>query len=157
MRVGIVRSTAAISGGGIFQYELAFLEALSEFAPSFAGEFLYLTARQSDLAALAHFGGLNYRRRLTIRMLDQPRPQQLPPEAYLKLQPTALPPSPDPDPSINRDDQRNAPHQTQLNGRPRNRTERIQRWSRCQRGFLGFSGFLGQRNTKVRQSASSGI
>jgi glycosyltransferase involved in cell wall biosynthesis len=96
MRVGIVRSTAGISGGGIFQYELAFLEALSEFAPRFAGEFLYLTARQSDLAALAHFGGLNYRG-LTIRMLDQPRPQQLPPEAYLKLQPTALPPSPDPD------------------------------------------------------------
>jgi len=96
MRVGIVRNAADVGGGGIFQYEKAFLEALSEIAPGFAAEFLCLTSRQSDLAALAHFGGLNYRG-LTIHMLDKPPPRQLPPDRYIRLQPTALPPDPDPD------------------------------------------------------------
>lgn len=69
MRVGIVRSSPDIGRGGGFQYEKAFLDALSEIAPRFADEFVYLTHRQGDLQTLARFGGLNYRG-LTIHSLN---------------------------------------------------------------------------------------
>ena len=49
MRVGIVRSSADISRGGIFSYEQAFLDALSEIASGFAGEFVYLTVGKAIL------------------------------------------------------------------------------------------------------------
>src|SRR5579871_5681252 len=91
MRIGIGRSSADIGQGGVFQYEKAFLDALSEVAPRFADKFVYLAHYQGDLAALARTGGLNYRG-LTIHPLDQTASRQMVPEAYIQEKPgTHLP------------------------------------------------------------------
>jgi glycosyltransferase involved in cell wall biosynthesis len=88
MRIGIVRSSADIGQGGVFQYEKAFLDALSEVTKCFADQFVYLAHCQGDLATLAHTGGLNYRG-LAIHPLRQTLSQQMAPETYIQEKPGA--------------------------------------------------------------------
>jgi glycosyltransferase involved in cell wall biosynthesis len=86
MRLGIARSISTSSSGGIFQYEIALLRAISEIAPDFSEEFVYVSTNPADLTPLASMGGLNYRG-LPIVALNEPAHQQGPIEAYIGQQP----------------------------------------------------------------------
>jgi glycosyltransferase involved in cell wall biosynthesis len=91
MRIGIARSLADSVSGGVFQYELVLLKALSEIAAQFPEELVYLSYHPSDVATLAKTGSLNYRG-LPIVPLGVPPPQQLAPEAYINQKPATPPP-----------------------------------------------------------------
>ena len=91
MRLGIARSLTDSVSGGVFQYEIVFLKALSEIATRFPEEFVYLCYNASDLVTLASAGGLNYRG-LPVVPLAKPQPQQAPPETFINQRPpTPLP------------------------------------------------------------------
>jgi len=90
MRVGIVRSLATSASGGIFQYEITFLRALSEIAARIPEELVYLSTHPGDIAPLASAGGLNYLN-LPILPLNEPSPRQPPPEVYTHQQPPTPP------------------------------------------------------------------
>jgi glycosyltransferase involved in cell wall biosynthesis len=91
MRVGIARSISTVAAGGIFQYEIALLRAISEIAPRFSDELVYVSTHPSDIAPLASTPGLNYRG-IPIVSLNEPATQQGPPEAYIGQQPVTPPP-----------------------------------------------------------------
>jgi glycosyltransferase involved in cell wall biosynthesis len=91
MRVGIARSISTVATGGIFQYETALLRAISEIAPRFSEELVYVSTHPADIAPLASTGGLNYRG-LPIVALNEPSLQQGPIEAYIGQQPPTPPP-----------------------------------------------------------------
>mgnify|MGYP002401167826 CR=1 FL=1 len=77
--------------GGVFQYEIVFLKALSEIATRYPEEFAYLCYNASDLVTLANAGGLSYRG-LPILSLSKSVPQQQPPEVYIRQRPPTPPP-----------------------------------------------------------------
>jgi glycosyltransferase involved in cell wall biosynthesis len=91
MRIGIVRSLATTVAGGVFQYEMTLLRAISEIATRFPEELVYLSTHPADIAPLASVGGLNYRG-LPILPLAELSPQQPPPEFYTRQQPPTPPP-----------------------------------------------------------------
>jgi glycosyltransferase involved in cell wall biosynthesis len=87
MRIGIARSATDSSSGGVFQYEIVFLKALSEIATRFPEEFAYLFYNANDLGTLARAGGLKY---LGITVVPFAAPEMLqlpPPEVYIKQRP----------------------------------------------------------------------
>ncbi len=86
MRIGIARSASTHADGGIFQYEIVFLKALSEIAARFSEEFVYLTHYANDLPTLAGAGGLSYLG-LPVRPLIKPSAQRAPPDTYVKQKP----------------------------------------------------------------------
>ena len=91
MRIGIARSLTDSMAGGVFQYEIVFLKALSEIAKHYSEEFAYLNYNASDLVTLASAGGLEYRG-LTIVPLAKAPVQLRPPEAFIgQIPPTPLP------------------------------------------------------------------
>jgi glycosyltransferase involved in cell wall biosynthesis len=92
MRIGIARSLTDSVSGGVFQYELVLLKALSEIATQFPEELVYLSYHPSDVATLAKTGALNYRG-LPIVPLGVTPPQQLAPEAYINQKPPTPPPA----------------------------------------------------------------
>ena len=59
MRIGIARSLADSISGGVFQYEMVLLKALSEIATKYPEELIYLSYHANDIAILAKTGGLN--------------------------------------------------------------------------------------------------
>ena len=91
MRIGIARSLMDSVSGGVFQYEMVFLKALSEIATRFPDEFVYLSYHGNDIITLASTGGLSYRG-LPIMPLGIPPPQQQAPEAYISQKPVTPPP-----------------------------------------------------------------
>lgn len=91
MRIGIARSLTDSVSGGVFQYEVVFLNALSEIATQFSEELVYLCYHASDLSTLAKTGALNYRG-LPIVPLGASPPQQQAPEAYINQKPATPPP-----------------------------------------------------------------
>jgi glycosyltransferase involved in cell wall biosynthesis len=91
MRIGIARSLADSISGGVFQYEMVLLKALSEIATNYPEELVYLSYHANDIAILAKTGGLNYHN-LPIVPLGIPPLEQKPPEAYLIDKPTTPPP-----------------------------------------------------------------
>jgi glycosyltransferase involved in cell wall biosynthesis len=91
MRIGIARSLTDSVSGGVFQYEIVFLNALSEIATRYPEELVYLCYHANDLSTLAKTGALNYRG-LPMVPLDVPPPQQLAPEAYISKKPVTPPP-----------------------------------------------------------------
>ncbi|MEA2979507.1 MAG: hypothetical protein QOF09_1330 [Alphaproteobacteria bacterium] len=90
MRIGITRSASDDSNGGIFHYEIVLLKALSEIAPRFSEEIVYLTYHPSDLITLASAGGMNYRG-LEILPINKPSTQQGTPETYIRQAPSTAP------------------------------------------------------------------
>ena len=86
MRIGIDRSSSGIADGGGFQYEMVFLDALSEISARFPAEFIFFVNPGSNLLALSAGGGLNYRG-LPMRSLLDPVILQAAPEAYLNQPP----------------------------------------------------------------------
>jgi glycosyltransferase involved in cell wall biosynthesis len=92
MRIGITRSGSTSASGGIFQYEIVFLKALSEIAAHYPEEFVYLPHYENELVTLASAGGLNYRS-LPIQLLNKALPQQLTPETYISQKPATPAPS----------------------------------------------------------------
>jgi hypothetical protein len=56
MRIGIVRSLATTVAGGVFQYEMTLLRAISEMATRFPEEMVYLSTHPADIAPLASVG-----------------------------------------------------------------------------------------------------
>jgi glycosyltransferase involved in cell wall biosynthesis len=91
MRIGIARSLTDSMSGGVFQYEMVFLKALSEIAARFPEELAYICYNANDLVLLGNAGGLNYHG-LPIRPLSGAPPQQQPPEVYINQRPqTPLP------------------------------------------------------------------
>ena len=104
MRIGIARSLSDDSSGGVFQYEIVFLKALSEIATHYPEEFAYLCYNANDLVTLASAGGLNFRG-LPIVPFAKPAAAQRPPEAYT----SQTPPTPLPfDPNVVKFDYANA-------------------------------------------------
>jgi glycosyltransferase involved in cell wall biosynthesis len=96
MRIGLARSLANSSSGGVFQYEVVFLKALAEIASRFPEEIVYLCYNPADLVALGNSGGdLSYRGIPIVPFSAPPPHQQQPPEAFLKQKP-ATPPAIDP-------------------------------------------------------------
>jgi glycosyltransferase involved in cell wall biosynthesis len=91
MRIGIARSLTDSVSGGVFQYEIVFLNALSEAAKHYPEELVYLCYHPNDLSALASTRALNYRG-LPIVPVGVPPPQQQPPEAYISQRPVTPPP-----------------------------------------------------------------
>ena len=91
MRIGIARSLTDSNSGGIFQYEVVFLNALSEIATQYPAELVYLCYHGQDLGVLAKTGALNYRG-LPIVAMGAPPHEQLAPEVYLKQKPATPPP-----------------------------------------------------------------
>lgn len=61
MRIGIARSLTDSVSGGVFQYELVLLKALSEIATRSPDELVYLSYHGNDTTILAKTGSLNYR------------------------------------------------------------------------------------------------
>jgi glycosyltransferase involved in cell wall biosynthesis len=94
MRIGIARSVTDSTSGGVFQYEMVLLEALSEVAAKYPEKFVYLSYHGNDIAILAKTGGLKFHN-LPIVPLGIPPLEQKPPEAYLMQKPET-PPPPDP-------------------------------------------------------------
>jgi glycosyltransferase involved in cell wall biosynthesis len=86
MRIGIARSLTDSMSGGVFQYEIVFLKALSEIATRFPEEFLYICYNAADLFTLGNAGGLTYRG-LRVAPLSKPAPQLQPPEAFTRQRP----------------------------------------------------------------------
>jgi glycosyltransferase involved in cell wall biosynthesis len=96
MRIGLFRSLADSTAGGVFQYESVLLKAVSELSARFPEEFVYLFYDVKDLAVLAGTNGLNYHN-IPVVPLAKPVPTQRPPEEFL----TQRPPMPLPfDPNI---------------------------------------------------------
>jgi glycosyltransferase involved in cell wall biosynthesis len=91
MRIGIARSLTDSISGGVFQYEMVLLKALSEIATKYPEELVYLSYHGNDIVILAKAGGLNYHN-LPIVPLGIPPPEQKPPEAYLIEKPATPPP-----------------------------------------------------------------
>ena len=73
MRVGVTRSQADISHGGIFQYEQAFIAALAEVSARSTDEIVYLSSGRNDLVTLADSGALTYQG-LSVLRIAQARP-----------------------------------------------------------------------------------
>jgi glycosyltransferase involved in cell wall biosynthesis len=94
MRIGLFRSLADSTAGGVFQYETVLLKAVSELAARFPEEFVYLFYDPKDLAVLAGARGLNYYN-IPIMPLATPVPTRRPPEEFLTQRPTT-PPAVDP-------------------------------------------------------------
>jgi len=94
MRIGIGRSLTDSSSGGVFQYEIVFLKALSEIATRFPEEFVYLFYNPTDLGMLASAGGLHYRGIPIVPFAKAPA-QSPPLEALLRQRPqTPMPLNP---------------------------------------------------------------
>jgi glycosyltransferase involved in cell wall biosynthesis len=91
MRIGIARSLTDSVSGGVYQYEIVFLKALSEIAAQYPEELVYLCYHVNDLSVLAKTGALNFRG-LPIVPLDVPPVQQLAPESYISQKPVTPPP-----------------------------------------------------------------
>jgi glycosyltransferase involved in cell wall biosynthesis len=91
MRIGIARSLADSTSGGVFQYEMVLLQALSEIATESPHELVYLCYHANDVSILAKTGGLNYHN-LPIVPLGIPLLEQKPPDAYLIEKPPTPPP-----------------------------------------------------------------
>jgi glycosyltransferase involved in cell wall biosynthesis len=83
MRIGIVRSLTDTVSGGVFQYEIVLLKALSELATRYPQEFVYLSYDANDLAVLASVGGLNYYGIPIVPVSKSPPKQPPPPEDFL--------------------------------------------------------------------------
>jgi len=94
MRIGIIRSLTDSVSGGVFQYEMVFLDAISELAATYPEQFIYLGYHANDISTLATTGKLNYQN-LPIVPLGIPQAQQRPPEAYFNQKPVT-PPAEDP-------------------------------------------------------------
>jgi len=77
--------------GGVFQYEIVLLKALSEIATRFPEELVYIFPNATDLVTLANAGGLSYRG-LTVLPLSKPPPKLQPLEAYIRQTPPTPPP-----------------------------------------------------------------
>lgn len=80
MRIGIVQGMPAVAGGG-FQYEMTFLDALSELAATSQDELVCIPASDWNARELMSFGQLSYGN-LPVRMLEEKSFQQGPPEQY---------------------------------------------------------------------------
>jgi glycosyltransferase involved in cell wall biosynthesis len=91
MRIAIVRSLSDSTSGGIFQYEIVLLKALSEIVTRCSEELVYHCYNNNDLGVLARAGGLNYHG-LPIVPVSSTSRQQRPPEDFLvQSPPTPLP------------------------------------------------------------------
>jgi len=97
MRIGIARSASDSGSGGVFQYEIVFLKALSEIATRFPEEFAYLFYSANDLGTLARAGGLKYLGISVVPFAPPVMPPPPPPDVYTKQRP----PTPSPfDPNV---------------------------------------------------------
>ncbi len=92
MRIGIARSLADSNSGGVFQYEIVFLKALSEIATRYPEELVYLCYNVSDIITLASTGPLNYRGLRIVPLGESEQPQLQPPETFLSQKPVTPPP-----------------------------------------------------------------
>jgi glycosyltransferase involved in cell wall biosynthesis len=91
MRIGILRSLAGSSSGGVFQYETVLLQALSEIAARDRSDLVYICYSPSDLAVLAPTGNMSYLG-IPILTLGTPSPPQMSPESLTQQQPQTPPP-----------------------------------------------------------------
>jgi glycosyltransferase involved in cell wall biosynthesis len=87
MRIGIIRSTADRMSGGVFQYEMVLLSALTEVAARHREEFVYLSSHPQDLGLLAIAGNLKYGGISVLPTFRMPT-RLPPPETYLAEVPT---------------------------------------------------------------------
>jgi len=91
MRIGIIRSLADSSSGGVFQYEMVLLKALGELAKRYSEEFVYLCYHAGDLAVLAGAGALNIHD-IPAVLMSKSSPKTPVPEDFLVQKPsTPLP------------------------------------------------------------------